>query len=310
MAVNQQPAEPTRTRVSLKLENFSAGGVLPEGDYLVKESLFTLFTYTYNSGATGVTTTAHRVVYCPVAKKGTSWVAADGATDSDQHYSVGDMTAVVPSEDGNFIDAISTRTTLGKGSNYFLEYEALVNAGLPEDLWESEGAKILNGAVVHITHIPEPDRSAMRQRSAVGTGVAPVANQPAKKDFPKTIPVVKVIHFAPWDKKGAVKGAAAAKPVVNGVAKPATVVTAPATATNGQAADNRAAQFIKDIVAGNGGTYSRTQTRLQAHRQYSKAGIPAAERDAELNAAFGDDVMLGNVLSSINCVLEGGVING
>lgn len=296
---------PTRQRVSLKKENFSAGGLLPEGDYLITEAGYVLFQYTSKEGVGGALTTALRLMLQPVTKTGNTFTPAADAEAKDQHYSVGDPQAIVPSEDGNFLEAVGSRTTLGSGSNYFMAYDALLNAGLPEDKFDEAGAGMLVGMIGHLVHIPAPDRSNMRAKSAVGTGA--VATEPKKSDFPKTVPVFKTILVAPWDKGKKVTPIAAVKAPVKTVAPAAAPVQATLPLAAEAGPENRCAEFIKEAVGGNGGKMQRTRARLEVHRRYNSLKIPAEQRDAEL-AIFSDDAVLADALASVNCLIDGGDI--
>jgi hypothetical protein len=296
MAVKQAvtAAPVARQRVSMKSDNFVAGGILPEGDYQITKSEFSLFQYQNKVGQLGATTTAFHCTFKEVVRNGNTWT--QGENEHEQYYSVGDPSKVVPSEDGNFIDSVTSSTTLSNQSNYYIAYNAMVNAGLNEDLYDDQGAAMLVGAIVHIHHIPAPDRSALRARnSAVGHQQAPVRENP-------TIPVVKTFHVAPWEKKGATVAAKVAAP-----ANPAASKEPAAVAAESNGADNRLAKFILGVINEAGGTLSQTQTRLKTHRAYNLAKIEASERDAEL-AAFNDENILNDVLASVNCTIENGSI--
>lgn len=288
MAVKNAPA-PQRQRVSMKLENFSAGGVLPEGDYLVAESSFVLFTYESKDGNKGATTTAHKMILQPVVGG-----KPDANQSHDQIWSVGSPENFVPSEDGNFLECSGTATSLSKQSNFFLSYEALVNAGLPEDKWDDEGAGLLVGMIGHIAHIPAPERNI--QRSAVGSGVT--ASQPQQqRNFPKTVPIFKTIISSPWD-KGKAKSAVKSSP------KATAKQPEPEPEAQDVGSNERLAGFLKDAIASAGGKVSKTKARLECHRAYNKSKVDVSERDAEL-AVFNDDVEFESLLDSINCLLNG-----
>lgn len=283
-------------RVSMKRDNFAAGGVLPEGDYLVKESNFRNFTYVNKSGATGATTTAYGLGLQSVTKQGNSWVPS--GDDQNQNWSIGDPGKYMPSEDGNFC-LVAGGGSLPLGSNFFQLYDSMVNAGLPEDQWDKIGAALLVGCVVHITHIKAPDRSALKARSAVGTGVAA---PPEDRKFPDTIPVIKNFAYSTWDAKG---GAPVVAAPVAAVARPAVAVAQPAAVAEPvMGGASRLAGFIKDVVASNGGTFDITQCRLYVHRKYTTSKIDADTRNGEM-AAFDDVKTLASVIASVQLLIEG-----
>ena len=287
----QQPvAQPQR--VSIKRETFVEGGFLPEGDYLIKKSEFAFFQYPNSN----ITTTSHHLLFAAAEIQGKNWVEKPNS-ESPQDYSVGDIASWVPSEDGNFLCNKAGNTTLSRSSNFYVEWDALVNAGMPEDLFDESGASGLEGAIVHLIHIPAPDRSNMKQ-SAVGTGAVGAP----KSDRPKTIPVVKSFHSAPWDGNKAKVAPVATKAKA---AAPAQKQTEPES--NGNGNNSRLVGFITDVVKSEGGTITRTSCRLKCFRMYAQNKIDAATRDAE-QAVWSDDSALTEVLAEAGCVLEGGNI--
>jgi hypothetical protein len=292
MAVNKKTDD--IARVSFKLDNFAAGGVLPEGDYEVKEAAFVLFTYTSKDGVAGATTTALKLVLNPIVN------GEPKDEDVEQHYSVGSPDNFVPSEDGQSLVASGSRTTLAKGSNFFIFMENLVNAGFPEDKFEND-ASVFVGTRGHIVHIPAPERANLRQSSVMSGQVAE-----NKKKFDPTIPVFKTIIKLPWEtaKKGAAKPPAGApKTTSKPAAAPAKTESAEDSGDNTQLAS-----FIHEVVTEKGGKIDRTQCRLQVHRKFNLAKIDAAERDAAISN-FSDDAKLEEILATINCVLDGKVIS-
>jgi hypothetical protein len=292
MAVRQNAAPapaPAQQRVSFRLDNFSQGGVLPEGDYLIKDASFVLFTYTSKDGVAGATTTALRLLLQELQN------GEPVGDEIEQHYSVGSPEFFVPSEDGLGLVAAGSKTTLAKGSNFFIFMENVINAGFPEDKFDND-ASIFNGTKGHIVHIPAPERKNLKQSSVLSGQV-----QDNKRKFDPTIPVFKTIIQLPWEtsKKAPAKPAA-----TKTTPKPAAAATKAPEPEASETDYTQLAGFILDVVTGNGGTFDRTQCRLQVHRKYNAAKIEAATRDAELSV-FSDDAKLKEVLAMINCVVEG-----
>lgn len=271
--------------VSFKLDSFSAGGVLPEGDYVAKSHEIVLWDY---DGKSQVTTLALRVIFQDL-KNG-----KPEGQDQIQHYSIGDPQFFGPSEDGKSIVAVGNRTALGKGSNFFIYMENLINAGFPEDQYEND-VSAFDDMWVHITHIPAPERNLPKSNL--------VQTQTTAPDRPKTIPVVANIIKLPWDKapaKGTAKPAAkAAAP-----AKPAPKAAPAASNGAGELTDVLSEHLMAVLGEANGEPLSRTKARVNCFKAMNEAGVEVPTRDAALKL-FNDDETLTNILASIGFGLDG-----
>lgn len=275
---------PAIERVSFKLEDFTAGGVVPEGDYLLKSHEVVFWDY---DGKLPTGTLALRV---------TMQSLVGGKPEGDdviQHYSIGNPEHFSPSEDGNSIVAISDRTTLGKGSNFFIWLENLTNAGFPEDKFDNE-FQIFNGLAAHIVHIPEPKRS-LPKGGVTGAG---------ETTRERTIPVVSKILKYPWDAATKKKGGAKA-------AKPAAATATAATeedATEEEGAPAEAGDLLLEHLAPileDGKPVAKTRARVQVFKRMNDAKVDVGARDEALKI-FNSDDALGVVLESFGYTVEGG----
>lgn len=145
---------------SLRASDFVDALPIPiDGDFTWKDPSFCLFEYKKKTGEVVATTTAGRVTF----------VSADG-TEYIQHYSAGDPSRVMPSEDGKSLVLVGDQAALNKSSNFFVLMKALEDAGLPEDFM-GEDFSALDGMVTHNIGVQEPKRAGL-ERPAPAEGAA------------------------------------------------------------------------------------------------------------------------------------------
>lgn len=287
MAIAKQQTKAAVTKISIKLESFSAGGVMPEGDYLLQKHEIVLWDY---DGKMKANTLALRVTTVPFS------MGSGKAEDVEpvvQHYSVGDPSAFGPDDEGTGIVALGSRTALGKGSNFFIYLENLVNSGFPEDKYDND-VSVFDGMVAHIAHIPAPERNLPK------SNLVTTANPQQQRE--RTIPVVTAIHKLPWEKS--VKKSAAQAPAAKA---PAGKAPAKAAVQEEESAgpEMLLAEHLTTVLDGQG-TMSRTQARVQVFKAMNAAGVDASERDAALKL-FNDEEAIGNVLAGVG---EGYTLEG
>jgi hypothetical protein len=271
------------TLFSFRLENFAGGGALPEGKYKCKECRFVLWDYDGKAPQT----TALRIVA----------VSNDAAAQEfTQHWSVGDPQKVLPTQDGKGIAVLSGKNTIGKGSNFFIFFESLINAGLPEDALENDFS-VLDGMEVQIAQVPAPKRSGLpKSKLDDGPGAAP------ERD--RMIPVISVIDKClPWIKgTGATAAAKPAKAGKNTAAAVAAPVAQAAKAT-GNGAEGGLTPYLLEAI-GNEKSIPKTQLRVRTFKAMNAAGVSTAERDS-LMAVFANDEAFSAVLEESGYILEG-----
>ena len=135
---------------SLRASSFVDALPMPiDGNYTWKECLFALFEYKKKTGEVVATTCAARVTFL-----------SEGGEEFIQHYSVGDPSRVMPSDDGKEIVLVGDGTALNKSSNFFVLMKALEDAGLPDDFL-GDDFSVLDGMVTHNIGVPEPKRSGL-----------------------------------------------------------------------------------------------------------------------------------------------------
>ena len=144
---------------SLRASSFVDALPMPiDGNYTWKECLFALFDYKKKTGEVVATTCAARVTFL-----------SEGGEEFIQHYSVGDPSRVMPSEDGKEIVLVGDGTALNKSSNFFVLMKALEDAGLPDDFL-GDDFSVLDGMVTHNIGVPEPKRSGLAGTQPVEGG--------------------------------------------------------------------------------------------------------------------------------------------
>src|ERR1700730_12639995 len=119
----------------------------------------------------------------------------DDGTEHDQKYSAGDLSKIVPSDDGAcFYPAEgSSATGLNNNCNAYLFLGSLVDQGFPEDKLRDEGFQTAVGTRGHLN------------------AIAPKKKREGLEGGNKPISVFTKIHSMPWEKKAAGKAVQAGK---------------------------------------------------------------------------------------------------
>ena len=180
----------------LRLSDYSSGGMIPDGDYLIPDFSVVNFTPTKRDGTVaGPMRLSVRVTFDP----------PNGAqTQEDrreQHYSMGTNAHLlfqpVPTY-GKRLIPVENATAGGfyDMSNWHLFLKSLYDSGMPED-FAVDDLTTLDGIVVHIKNVKEPEeRKGFRTQN---TGEV----QADQKD--RKIPIVTDILLAPWLAAGATR---------------------------------------------------------------------------------------------------------
>jgi hypothetical protein len=110
----------------------------------------------------------------------------DDGTEHEQYYSAGDLSKIVPSDDGAcFYPAEgSSATGLNNNCNAYLFLGALVDQGFPEDKLRDEGFQTAVGLRGHMN------------------AIAPKKKREGLEGGNKPIGVFTKIHSLPWEQKG------------------------------------------------------------------------------------------------------------
>jgi len=196
--------------ISLKPSSAIEGGVVPvDRNLLYKECRFTLFEYPARKDGTIVMGKDNQPAKSVALR--ITYVDDDG-NESVQHYSAGDPERLVPSASGLFLEAVGSVEAYSKSTNMHVLFNALVNAGFPENRLDDDklGVSVLDGLYAFHIGVPEPDRTNLR--------AAPAAGEQTRK---KLISVPSKIHKLPWDNKKALQVALQAQGPAAGAAKPA-----------------------------------------------------------------------------------------
>lgn len=251
--------------VSFKLDAFSAGGIMPSGDYVLKNHEIVLWDY---DGKLPVKTLAMR---CTASLVGSE-------DETVQHYSIGDPSAFGPSADGKGVVALGGRSQLSNSSNFFIWLENFINAGFPEGKYDND-ISVFNGSVVHIDHIPAPNRGAMKSNLVAAT---------EGQQRERTIPVVTAVLSLPGESK---------KPAAKTAAKAAPAKAAASVAAEPASDDSILVTHLGQVLNGEA-SMSRTQVRVAVFKSMTAAKIDTKLRDAALRA-FNDDTELETALMGV-----------
>ena len=235
--------------ISIKPSEATEGSAVPvDRNLRVAEARFALFDYQGKAPPT----TAAKVT-----------LVDDDNVESIQHYSVGDPSRFVPSQDGKTVIPVGTATTLAKSCNFMILMDNMVSAGFPEN---KLGADItaIEGLYAYWIGVPEPKRSGLSR-----------TEEQAKKAESRVICVPSQIHNLPGEKKGAAK----VKP------KAGAAVVAPVD-TEGKSVTDMAVEFIGKVVDETG---SATRQVIATRVFTDLAADP--NRDAIAQAVFAPESM-------------------
>jgi hypothetical protein len=152
----------------------------------------------------------------------------DDGTEHDQKYSAGDLSKIVPADDGScFYPAEgSSATGLNNNCNAYLFLGSLVDQGFPEDKLRDEGFQTAVGTRGHLN------------------AIAPKKKREGLEGGNKPISVFTKIHSMPWEKKAAGKAAPASRSTTGASPKN----TASVQSTNGSG-DDLNDEAIEAVVA-------------------------------------------------------------
>jgi hypothetical protein len=274
--------------VGIRLEDFSQGGGIENGDYLLSNGKYHVWDY----NGKGKPTLAFNLTATPVNVQ-TGAVVGEA---KDQNWSIGDPAFFGPSEDGMKIVKLGTRENIAGGSNFFLFIKNLVEAGGAQHIPADGSANFLNGAIVRFQNMPQPKRENLPKNNVIEGG----------EERDRTIPVINFIHRAPTGQASVPVAAAAAAGV--GAAAPAAVASAPAATTTGDVADVLAVKLIDALAGLPAAGKQRTAVRVGVYSAFIKdKEVPPATRDAAMKV-FADDTQLANILGTIGFVLAGDLI--
>jgi len=263
MAAVKQPA-----LAGLGLDDYVQGGLIDDVDVEIVSLRAVMYDY-------GGDLTDKVLAVCAMLKE------LKSGEISDCHYSAG--TGFVPSADGTGFVPVeeSGRTALTRGTNWHIFHKSLhENGGLPANkLREPGGLSLLDGAVIHIKRVPEPERS--------GLGVRPTK----REGQTRTIPICfgPALRW-PWEAKGK-------KPAAAVAGRPAAAAAPAAT----PAADTAESLAIDGLMKAFGDTDSMDVTVLKK-TVFSSIG-PGA--DKTLRAQATKLVADADWLSSQGYLLEG-----
>ena len=174
----------------LRLTDYSAGGIIPDGVYLIPDFSVVMFQPVKKDGViAGPMRLSVRVTFDP----------PNGATSQEerreQHYSMGTKAHLSFQPDpasGKRLLPVENATggQLYELSNWHMFISSLYQAGMPEN-YAVDDLSALDGIVVHIKGVPEPESRKDLQTQNTGE-VAPAERKPQK------IPVVIEVLAAPW----------------------------------------------------------------------------------------------------------------
>lgn len=278
----------TEGLLSFKLKDFSEGGLLPDGRYILRNNKVVTWDYDGKAGA-DTKTTALRFEAFPITvdSKGKITVAGEPRI---QYYSAGDPDKILPSDNGLGFKAV-TSNALSKQSNFFLFYESLCNSGFDEDKFDCTNVGVWDEMAVDIYNKVQPKREGLKS-NLVQAG-------PTQPERDRTIPLVKVIGKMPnekvWNLSATPASGAVAGRVETPAASPAASgqVTgkAPEPPDEGNGSPEESLTRILTLVLNGATSKTRTETRVETFKKCGSEGMDADAKKAVMDLFQNEDVL-------------------
>lgn len=197
---------------SLLPEDFSVGGAMPDGEYMIAAAKAATFDY---NGTQAPSPALH-----------ITFADADGEA-REQYYSAGKLDFLAPDVDGRkFVNPAGGDAKIAKQSNAAAFLLSIINGGFPREKI-SDDVSVFSGTKVLIENKAQPKRAGL-----------------ADQKEGKTIPLVAKVISLPGEAKGSAKGAAKSP------ATKTQATAASTAASNGSGdLDEAAISAIQEILA-------------------------------------------------------------
>lgn len=290
------------------LDFYTAGGGLPEGDYVL---FFTVQNYQAmkaNNTPAGPQRLGVMLEAYPLSNP-----VADAV--KHQFYSMGSTAdkSFAPNPDtGKSLVAIPGGpggSSMNDSTNWAYLLKSLYDCGLPAGIFTND-LTVLDGIHAHVTPVPEPEE----RKGFQGAQTGEATNEPRKA---QTIAIVTEIKDTgkPWEGTGGLPEAPAAAPVKPGVkalpkavAPVKAVVAAPVAA---QADDSdvmtHAVNGISSVLESNPLGMTKLLLRTNTFKNLTaSAGAPVANQ--VLATFFGDDASLNAILGQLGYAVAGAAV--
>ncbi len=283
------------------LSDYSAGGIIPEGDYLLSDFTVMMWQAEKKDGTkVGNPVLAVRVTHEP----------PQGATKEEEqkfgYYSMGreaHLSYAPNPETGKGLVAVAG----GKGgglndqTNWAIYLQNLYDSGLPEGVFTND-MTVLDGMQVHCRAIPEPESRKTMNNARTGE----VAGEPRQ---PKTITVVSEIKGCSWEgtagpiEAAPAKTAAPPKPSLL-KKKLAPPPPPPVEEASNEEAEQIFAGALEAVMQKNLKGMSRMQLRTALFRTL-KEGAGEDVANALTEAYFATDEPITAALNTIGFTIQG-----
>lgn len=291
------------------LSGYSAGGGIPEGDYIWKSLGVMMFAGTKQDGTkVGPERLGCMITMAPLS----------GGEDRQQFYSFGTNAhqSWAPNpENGKSIIAVpgGPGTPPGRSTNWALLIDSLYNSGLPQGILEGD-LSVLDGIWVHMHNIPEPEE---RKAFVSKTGEA---TQDRKSNSIAVVSEIKE-DGKPWEGGGGIpatkEASAQPKTMTKTVANPVTMVktTAKVTApveTEGESIEDIARNGISTVLSanmdpkGNLKPLVKLQLRTSTFKVISSSHPDSVQE--VIDTYFSNDANLNSLLGQLGFQLAGQTI--
>lgn len=283
---------------------YSAGGGIPEGDYIWTDLTVMMFQAQTQAGvARGPLRLGVMITMLPLEDPRDELART-------QFYSMGgnaDKVFAPNPETGKGIVAIpgAAGTSMNNSTNWAVLLKSLYDSTLPLGIFTND-VSVLEGMHVHMANVPEPEeRKSFRQQAATGEAAAQQQDQPQSRG---TVAVVTEIKEdgKPWEGTGGIPQATATKP--NGVAKPEPKPVAKPVAPAAAASDDDlltvAINGISDVLGKNPNGMVKLKLRTKTFAAVKEA---SGEENANkvINTYFVTDDALNAVLVDVGYSVQG-----
>lgn len=285
--------------------NYSAGGGLPEGDYIWKDLTVQMYQAQKQDGTSaGPARLGVMITLLPLT----------GGEERTQFYSMGSKAheSFAPNpETGKGIIPIpgGPASRPNNSTNWAILLKSMYDSGLPQGIF-TDDCSVLDGTHVHMANVPEP---AERAGYAAKTGEA------AEERKAGTIAVVTEIKDdgKPWEGSGGVPEQTAAakpngKPAAKAAAAPvaarpvARAVAVPAPAQNAEPDDlaTVVSQVVTDILMKNPNGCPKLLLRTSTFKAIKDGSGQEAAQSA-METYFSSDTALNSILGDLGYAVKG-----
>ena len=247
--------------VSLMPSSYTQGGLIDDQDVTLVENRFVLWNYNRED-----------IPEVPALK--IKMVTDDGEEHED-YLSAGDAKFFVPTDDGERLRRVGSRSSLNANSNMATFLKSMIEIGLDETKLDGP-ISVLDGIKVHIRRVAQKKRAGLQTRAVDANGQERVP----------TVLTVTDIHSFPWENDGK---KAETKPAKASGGKKASTKKAEVKAAAGgdePLSDEDLAGMVVEILGEKGGSASKAELVQAMFQKTLSRGIKGPAQKAATKRVY------------------------